>query len=154
VLDERGDRVRFAKADVAVSSHLAVVECHRAIDRARLVGAMDDVAVAIRTKELIGFFARLALVEISSAIVNLARAPFPVPVRALDAIHVATAQWLLPQVGGIAFWTHDHRQALAALSRGLDVAGITVDASGKKPVGRAEDKRKRYRRARRGSSVR
>lgn len=92
--------------------------------------------------------------RVSSAIIDVARAPFPVPVRALDAIHVATAQWLLPQVGGIAFWTHDHRQALAALSRGLDVAGITVDASGRKSVGGAEGGRKRYRRARREPYVR
>jgi hypothetical protein len=47
-------------------------------------------------------------------------------VRALDAIHVATAEILRAEAGGgpLEFWTHDDRQATAALSRGLMVRGI------------------------------
>ena len=47
-------------------------------------------------------------------------------VRALDAIHVATAEVLPAEADGesLEFWTHDDRQATAALSRGLTVRGI------------------------------
>ncbi len=48
-----------------------------------------------------------------------------VNVRALDAIHVATAEVLVAAAGGEAleFWTHDDRQATAAMSRALNVRG-------------------------------
>jgi hypothetical protein len=48
-----------------------------------------------------------------------------VNVRALDAIHVATAEVLAAEAQGepLEFWTHDDRQATAALSRGLTVRG-------------------------------
>jgi predicted nucleic acid-binding protein len=47
-------------------------------------------------------------------------------VRALDAIHVATAEILLAEANGepLEFWTHDNRQATAALLRGLTVRGV------------------------------
>lgn len=47
-------------------------------------------------------------------------------VRALDAIHVASAE-ILAAAGyaePLEFWTHDDRQATAALSRGLVVRGL------------------------------
>ena len=46
-------------------------------------------------------------------------------VRALDAIHVATAEILAAEAEreSLEFWTHDARQATAALSRGLTVGG-------------------------------
>jgi hypothetical protein len=49
-----------------------------------------------------------------------------VNVRALDAIHVATAELLVGVAEGeaVEFWTHDSRQGTAAMSRGLTVYGI------------------------------
>jgi hypothetical protein len=50
-----------------------------------------------------------------------------VNVRALDALHIATAEILAAEVndGALEFWTHDERQASAALSRGLVVRGVS-----------------------------
>src|SRR5437667_309914 len=47
-------------------------------------------------------------------------------IRALDAIHVATAEILAAEAEGepLEFWTHDERQATAAMSRGLTVRGL------------------------------
>jgi len=63
---------------------------------------------------------------IDRAVVDLARASFGVNVRALDAIHVATAQVLAQAATAetLSFWTHDDRQATAALARGLNVRGV------------------------------
>ena len=49
----------------------------------------------------------------------------PVDLRALDAIHVATAEVLAAEAADdpLEFWTHDERQANAAASRGLTVRG-------------------------------
>lgn len=45
---------------------------------------------------------------------------------ACTSIHVATAEVLLEEAAGepLEFWTHDARQATAALSRGLSVRGV------------------------------
>jgi hypothetical protein len=58
-------------------------------------------------------------------VIGRAKSPFAVNVRALDAIHVATAEILATEADGepLEFWTHDDRQATAALSRGLTVRG-------------------------------
>jgi hypothetical protein len=59
-------------------------------------------------------------------VIDRAKSSFAVNVRALDAIHVATAEILTAESGGelLEFWTHDDRQSTAALSRGLTVFGI------------------------------
>jgi hypothetical protein len=121
---ERGARAPLGKNVVAVSSRLAEVECFRALDRARLTGALNDAETAKKTRELEGILSRAHLVPLSDDVVSLARATFPVSVRALDALHVATAQWLATETGPLQFWTHDGRQAIAATTRGLDVRGI------------------------------
>lgn len=61
-----------------------------------------------------------------------------VDVRALDAIHVATAEILAAEADGevLEFWTHDDRQATAALSRGLTVRGIWRGRSTPAPMTR------------------
>jgi predicted nucleic acid-binding protein len=67
----------------------------------------------------------LDLLAIDRAILDRAKSPFAVNVRALDAIHVATAEVLVAEAeeAALEFWTHDDRQAAAALSRGLSVRG-------------------------------
>ena len=63
---------------------------------------------------------------IDRAVIDRAKSSFAVNVRALDAIHVATAQILAAEAEGeglLEFWTHDKRQRIAALSRGLAVHG-------------------------------
>ena len=59
-----------------------------------------------------------------SEILERAKAPFMTPVRALDALHIATAEWLQEELSArCQFWTHDLKQAQAVLSRGLEVRG-------------------------------
>ena len=124
LLGERGTKVPLGRNVVAASSRLAEVECFRTLDRARLLGFLDDAETAGKIRELEALFARMHLVPLSDEVTDLARATFPVAVRALDALHVGTAQWLTRKTGPLEFWTHDARQALAATSRGLDVKGV------------------------------
>jgi hypothetical protein len=69
--------------------------------------------------------AKLHLAAIDNAVVARARSAFAINVRALDAIHVATAEIFAAEANdeSLEFWTHDSRQATAALSRGLTVRG-------------------------------
>ena len=112
---EPGPTIPLTAGDHLVSSHLVEVETFRAVDRERLVGNIDDAHTAMKRKELSDFLAML----------DRAKSSFAVNVRALDAIHVATAEILAAEADGesLEFWTHDDRQATAALSRGLTVRG-------------------------------
>jgi predicted nucleic acid-binding protein len=112
-----------------VSSELVEVETFRAVDRERLVGNLDDAETAMKRKELTDLLAMLDLAAVDAAVVERAKSPFAVNVRALDAVHVATAEVLSGESGseGVEFWTHDERQATAALSRGLTVRGAGTD---------------------------
>jgi predicted nucleic acid-binding protein len=114
---------------------LVEVETFRAVDRERLVGNLDDAETAVKRKELTELLAMLDLAAVDAAVLERARSPFAVNVRALDAVHVATAEVLAGESGGegVEFWTHDERQATAALSRGLTVRGAGIDREDPKP---------------------
>lgn len=125
LFSEAGTTVPFARGDRIVSSELLEVEAFRAVDRERLLGNLDDVQTAAKRKELTDLIAMLDLAPIDRAVIDRAKSAFPVNVRALDAIHVATAEILATEAAGetFEFWTHDDRQGTAALSRGLTVQG-------------------------------
>jgi len=115
----------LAAGETAVSSELLEVEAFRAIDRERLLGNLDDSQTAVKRKELSDVVARLDLSPIDRAVIDRAKSSFGINVRALDAIHVATAEVLAEESGlEVEFWTHDDRQRIAALSRGLNVHGL------------------------------
>lgn len=126
LFSEPGPTVPLAAGDRLVSSHLVEVEAFRAVDRERLLGNVDDAQTAMKRKELSDLLAMLDLAPIDRVVIDRAKSSFAVNVRALDAIHVATAEILAAEADGEAleFWTHDDRQATAALSRGLTVRGI------------------------------
>jgi predicted nucleic acid-binding protein len=118
--------VPLATDDRVVSSQIIEVETFRAIDRARLLGHLDDAQTAVKRRELVDVLAMLDLAAVDDAVIAGAKSPFAVTVRALDALHVATAEVLATEAPGdpLEFWTHDERQAIAARSRGLTVRGI------------------------------
>jgi predicted nucleic acid-binding protein len=121
---EKGVRAPFEKGKVLVSSKLAEVETARAVERAHFSGLMDAPTAAQKSKELRILLGRLHLASVTDAVIERARQTFPVSVRALDAVHVASAEILQEEAGALEFWTHDRRQAVAAISRGLEVRGI------------------------------
>jgi hypothetical protein len=95
------------------------------VDRERLLGNLNDAETAIKRKEMTELLAALDLAPVDRAVIDRAKRSFGINVRALDAIHVATAESLAEEAAGetLEFWTHDDRPALAALSRGLSVYG-------------------------------
>ena len=123
---EPGITVPVATGDRVVSSALVEIEAFRAVDRERLLGHLDDAQTALKRKELTDLLVMLDLAAIDRFVIDRAKSSFAVNVRALDAIHVATAEVLAAEAEGeaVEFWTHDDRQATAALSRGFTVLGI------------------------------
>jgi predicted nucleic acid-binding protein len=128
---ERGITPDLADGETVVSSDLVEVETFRALERERLLGNLDDEESAVKRRELVDIVRMLDLAPIDARVIHLAKSAFGVNVRALDAIHVATAQVLAEESGGepLTFWTHDARQSTAALARGLTVMGIKMNRS-------------------------
>lgn len=126
LFSEPGPTIPLAGGGRVVTSQLLEVEAFRAVDRERLLGHIGDEETARKRKELMDLLAMLDLVPIDNMVIARARSSFAVNVRALDAIHVATAEVLVNEAQGelLEFWTHDNRQATAALSRGLTVCGV------------------------------
>jgi len=124
---EAGPSVSFSAGGPFASSQIVVVETHRAVDRARLLGLLDDHETATKRSELAELLAMMDLATVDDTVIARAKTAFAVNVRALDAIHIATAEILAAEVNDevLEFWTHDERQGTAALSRGLAVRGMS-----------------------------
>lgn len=123
---EPGLAVPLVDGERVVSSQLVEVEVARAVDRERLLGNLSDAETATKRQELAALVAMLDLAAIDASVIARAKSPFAVNVRAVDAIHIATAEVLAAEADteSVEFWTHDRRQADAAVSRGLIVLGI------------------------------
>lgn len=52
---------------------------------------------------------RVAFLELIPEVLTRARDPFPVPVRTLDALHVASAHFLMEQGQDVTFASYDQR---------------------------------------------
>ncbi len=98
-------------ATLVLTSVLATVEVPRALARA----GVDDAAE--------GVLGRCAIVALDATIARRAASLAPTTLRALDAIHVATALEFASDID--AFVTYDRRQAAAAVA-----AGLTVESPG------------------------
>jgi predicted nucleic acid-binding protein len=122
---ETGPAVPFGNGERAASSQVIEVETFRTVDRERLLGNLDDAEVAVKRQELGRLLAMLDLAPVDPVVIDRAQGSFAVNLRALDAIHVATAEVLASEAAeeSLEFWTHDDRQATAARSRGLTVRG-------------------------------
>ena len=121
---EPGPALTLARGDHVVSSALLEVEAVRAIERQRLTAASPTGRPPCA--EGADRPPRHARPHADGPHGHRARrAPFGLNVRAMDALHVASAEVLAAEIGeAVEFWTHDERQRLAALSRGLAVFGI------------------------------
>jgi len=77
---------------------------------------------------------RVNLLDMSTAVLTRALRPFPPPVRTLDALHLATMDFLRAQGIELALPTYDPRLAVAAVQEGFALA----DCGGAfMPAGRA-----------------
>lgn len=104
--------------ETLVSSRLLAYEIWARLGSARLLQSHRELA-----RQLIG---RVALVDLSPPVLDRIEDGFPVPVRALDAIHLATILHLRRDRQSVEVATYDRRLAQAAESLGIPrVAGLT-----------------------------
>jgi len=102
--------------EVLVSSRLLEYELWARV-HARKLGRTHGEA----TRELIG---RVALLELAPAVLSRALDPFPVPVRTLDALHLASMDFLRRQGQRIRLASYDKRLARAATRLRIRLARV------------------------------
>lgn len=77
----------------------------------------SDETLAEATVETLG---RLALIELDRVVLDRALRPFPQPVRTLDALHLATVDFLRSQDIELQLATYDDRLAKVAAALGIE----------------------------------
>jgi predicted nucleic acid-binding protein len=122
---EAGSLKEWGQWKRAFSSELVRVEVLRAVDRARLRGALTDNEVADIVIKARAILDRLELLRLSPSILNRAAQSFLTPLGTLDALHLATAVRLTESTGiELTFLTHDAELGTAARSMNFTVEGV------------------------------
>ena len=67
---------------------------------------------------------RLAWIELTPAVLARALEPWPAPVRTLDALHLASLEFLRTQHANVQLATYDDRQRTAATRLGLPLMAL------------------------------
>jgi predicted nucleic acid-binding protein len=100
--------------ETLVSSRLLEYELWTRLHRYGVAGTHGEPA-----RELLG---RVALLRLERPVLTRALAPFPTPVRTLDALHLASMGFLLEQGQSVALATYDTSMVQAAEALGWELA--------------------------------
>jgi len=99
-----------------VSSRLLEYELWTRLHARNLAASHGDMARLLT--------ARLAWLELRPPVLERALAPFPVPVRTLDALHLASLAFLRERGREVRLATYDGRMAEAATAMGVAIEGV------------------------------
>ena len=110
--EDRSPPDRLWQAPLA-SSRLLEYEIWNRVNARRLAPSHGDAA-----RELIS---RVALIELIPPVLVRALEPFPIPVRTLDALHLASIEFLRGRGQTLELASYDERLLAAARSLGIEV---------------------------------
>ncbi|MCU1349146.1 MAG: hypothetical protein JWO56_2176 [Acidobacteria bacterium] len=114
----------WSSIDHMVASSIIQVEAFRTLDRLRITEGVIDAEVTFRRNAVKSVLSLVDSIEVAPHICRLASQPLSVPLKTLDAIHLASAMWWRERRGELTFTTHDAQLARAARSVGFHVLGI------------------------------
>lgn len=100
------------------------MECLRALDRLRLEGGMADRELTRRRSTALTLLSGFEQVRLNRAVLERAADPFPIRIRTLDALHVASALLVRTRFPALRFATHDVDLGAVARAEGLTVLGV------------------------------
>ena len=126
VLGERGRLAEWSRTSEAVTSEITRVECLRVLDRLRLADDMTERELVRRRATAMTVLSGFELVRLNRAVLDRAAAPFPMQIRTLDALHLASALLVRTQYPALRFATHDADLGATALAEGLPVIGVRI----------------------------
>jgi predicted nucleic acid-binding protein len=101
-----------------VSSRLLEYEVFTRLNARRLTASHGEAARAL--------LHRLALLELAPPVLARALEPFKAPVRTLDALHLASIEFLRSQRVDVTLASYDERQLAAARAIGIPVMNLAA----------------------------
>lgn len=112
----------LSAADIVVTSVLTGIECARGFARARSLKRISRAQSDVLMDGLAELERHWHTLELTAEVAEKSRAPVPVePMRALDAIHLATMQLVRREAGEVAMLSLDHRLRSNAMALGVPV---------------------------------
>jgi hypothetical protein len=113
--------------DRVVSSELIEIECRRVLHRYRMQGELDDEGMAEASERLDAVLAGLSLIALSRSVKRRAMGAFPVSVKTLDALHLASALVLAEKLGDehVLLFSHDE-----SMNRCARILGFAAPLAG------------------------
>lgn len=106
---------RLLAAPVLVTSRLALVESARVLHRVRSLGTIPEARLVDAERGIDDVWTRCDVWELTREVCDVARSVAPTkPLRALDALHLATFVIARRKMEGLAMLTTDARLAEAA----------------------------------------
>ena len=125
VLDQPQPLADILRFDGRVTSLVAEVECLRAVESARSRGQLDGEEAADRRRIVHAQLRRMRRLPVSLPVIRRAGEAYPLPVRSLDAIHLASALMVRDrEAPDLVFATHDRQLGRVAAVMGLPVIGL------------------------------
>lgn len=110
-------------ADRIVTSAITIVECARALARARGDGRITTVEEHAALHLLEQAIDSWNVLDVSEEVITRARGTFPAePVRTLDALHLASAWVVLDAAGAVTVLSLDERVRSNATALGMSLA--------------------------------
>lgn len=114
------DLARFSKG--ATSSVVTTIECLRVLDRWRITKEISDDKLVAARSLCLKLLSGLRMMALDDNVVQLASQSFPIALKSLDAIHLASALLLQKQLDKtVCILTHDAKLSLAAEAMNLGV---------------------------------
>jgi hypothetical protein len=105
-----------------IASDLTLIECDRALHRAVAIRELTEADAADRRGHLATVSSHWTLLRIGSEVVERARQSFPgLPIRTLDAVHLASLLVARSAVPGLALLSLDPRVRDAAVQLGIEL---------------------------------
>jgi predicted nucleic acid-binding protein len=112
----------FDRADGVVASDLTLVECDRALVRARTLGVLSEMETVRRRTVLEAASVNWMILKLDREVLERARRRFPAePLRTLDALHVASALAARSVIPDLVLLSLDGRVRDNGVALGFDV---------------------------------
>ena len=126
VLQQPDQLMALLKYDERVTSFLTEVECMRAVEATRIRRQLSMDESVERRQVAYKHLRRMHRLLPSLSILRRAGEPYPVAIKSLDAIHLATALvWRDRRAPDLVFATHDFQLGRAAAALGFEVVGLS-----------------------------
>lgn len=125
ILDQPDRLYDLLHVDGRITSLVSEVECLRAVESARARGKLDTDEYADRRRIVFAQLRRMRRLPVTPSVLRRAGEPYPLPVKSLDAIHLASALMLRDRgTGDLVFATHDRQLGRLAAAMDFPVVGL------------------------------